>query len=79
MATIDRIKSFLNKQAQLMRKIHPHPDWKYGGFEELILDRGSEMSFVPLPEGIDRGLPKSCYYNCFQLLKDNLNLTYCEG
>ena len=79
MKTIDRLKSFLGKQAQLMRKIHPHPDWKYRGFEELILDCGVEMSFTPLLNNIDRGLPKSCYYNCFQLLKDNLNLTYCEG
>ena len=79
MKTIDRLKSFLGKQAQLMRKIHPHPDWKYGGFEELTLDCGIEMSFAPLPEDIDRGLPKSCYYNSFQLLKEDLDLTYCEG
>jgi len=79
MKTIDRLKSFLDKQAQLMRQIHPQPDWKYGGFEELILDRGIEMEHAPLLEDIDRGMPKSCYHNCFQLLKDNLDLTYCEG
>ena len=62
-----------------MRKIHPHPDWKYGGFEELILDCGVEMIVSPLPEGIEPGLPKNCYYNCFQLLREDTNLIYCEG
>ena len=79
METIDRLKSFLDKQAELMQKIHPHPNWKYSGFEELILDCGVEMSFTPLPSSIDRGLPKNCYHNCFEILKDNLDLTYCEG
>jgi hypothetical protein len=79
MKTIDRLKSFLNQQSQRMRKIRPNLDWKYGGFEELILDCGIEMNFTPLPENIERGLPKNCYYNCFELLKNNFALTYCEG
>ena len=62
-----------------MRKIHHNRDWKYGGFEELVLDCGVETSFAPLPKNIKRGLPKSCYYNCFQLLREDLNLTYSEG
>ncbi len=79
MKTIDRLKSFLEKQAQLMRKIHPQPDWKYGGFEELILDCGIEMEYSPLPEYIERGIPKNCYYNCLELLRKHRDLTYCEG
>ena len=79
MKTIDRLKSFLGKQAELMRKIHPHPDWKYGGFEELVLDCGVEMSFASLPENIETGLPKNCYYNCLQILDEHPELIYCEG
>ncbi len=79
MKTINRLKSFLEKQTQLMRKIHPNPDWKYGGFEELVLNCGIEMKYAPLPKNISRGLPKSCYYNCFELLRKNLDLIYCEG
>lgn len=79
MKTIDRLKSFLEQQTQLMRKIQSNPDWKYRGFEELILDCGIEMKYSPLPKNIDPGLPKSCYYNCFEILRKNLDLIYCEG
>ena len=79
MKTIEQLKSFLEQQAQFARKVRPNRGWKYGGFEELVLDCGVEMSFSPLPENIERGLPRNCYYNCFQLLKENLDLTYCEG
>lgn len=79
MKTIDGLKNFLEKQAELIKKIYPHPEWKYNGFEELILDCGKEMSFAPLPENIERGLPKGCYYNCLQILNEYPELIYCEG
>lgn len=79
MKTIDRLKSFLEKQVEFNAKIRPNLDWKYNGFEELILDCGIEMKYASLPKNISRGLPKNCYYNCFEILKDNLDLTYCEG
>ena len=28
METIDRLESFLGKQAELIKKIHPQPEWK---------------------------------------------------
>ena len=48
-------------------------------FEELILDRGVEMKYAPLPDNIERGIPKGCYYNCLQLLRKHPEFTYCEG
>lgn len=53
--------------------------WKYNSFEELILDCGREMSFAPLPQNVEPGLPKGCYYNCLQLLDKHPELIYCEG
>lgn len=79
MKTIARLKSFLEKQAELIKKVHHQPYWKYNSFEELILDCGVEMSYAPLPNNIDRGSPKNCYYNCFELLREHPDLTYCEG
>ena len=73
------LKLFLEDQATLMRKIHSKPDWKYGGFEELVLDCGLEMEAGPLPKGIKLGLPKSCYWNCQKLISKRKNLFYVEG
>lgn len=79
MKTINRLKSFLEKQAQFTKEVHPQQTWKYNSFEELVLDCGIEMSYAPLPENIDRGSPKNCYYNCLELLREHPDLTYCEG
>lgn len=79
MKTIDKLRSILDQQSQLIRKIRPNLDWKYGGFEELVLDCGFEMNLAPLPLNIKRGLPRNCYYNCFKLLNNNFALTYCKG
>lgn len=79
MKTIDRLKSFLQQQARLIKKIRPNQNWKYSCFEELILDRGIEMKYAFLPEDIDRGIPKNCYYNCLELLREHRDLFYCEG
>jgi hypothetical protein len=79
MKTIDRLKSFLDKQSQLIKKIYPHPEWKYNGFEELVLDCGKEMSFAPLPKNIEPGLPKNCYYNCLEIVEEDSHFIYCEG
>ena len=79
MKTTERLKSFLDKQARLIKKVHHQPYWKYNSFEELILDCGTEMKYAPLPNNVDRGLPKNCYYNCLQLLREHPDLTYCEG
>ena len=79
MKAIERLKNFLEQQTQLIKKIYPHPEWKYNGFEELVLDCGREMMFSPLPEGIEPGLPKGCYYNSLELLREHPKLVYCEG
>ena len=79
MKTIDILKTFLRKHAELIKKIYPHPEWKYNSYEELILKCGRQMNFAPLPEGIEPGLPKGCYYNCLQLLAEHPELIYCEG
>ena len=79
MKTIELLKVFLEKQAELIESIYPHPEWKYNSFEELILSCGREMTFAPLPENIEPGLPKGCYYNCLQILNEHPELTYCEG
>ena len=69
----------MEKQIQLIEEIYPHPEWKHNSFEELVLAYGREMIFSPLPEYINPGLPKNCYFNCLQLLEELPQLTYCEG
>ena len=79
MKTVDRLKSFLIKQAKLIKKIHPQPEWKFNSFEELVLYCGREMTFASLPENIELGLPKGCYYNSLKILDKHPELAYCEG
>lgn len=77
--SISTLRQLLEERANLMRKAHSHPDWKYGCFEELVLDCGKEMKAKSLPDRIERGKPKNCYYNCQQLLELQPDLIYCEG
>jgi len=76
---LSSLKSFLKAQAILMRKIHSNPDWKYGGFEELVLDCGALMKAQSLPQNIKHGSPKQCYWNCQEIAFKRRNLTYVEG
>ena len=71
--------SLVSPQVELMEKIRPNKKWKYKGFEDLVKRCGREMKYAPLPEDIERGLPKNCYYNCLELLREHPELTYCEG
>jgi hypothetical protein len=79
MPSISQLKYLLSEQAKLTRKIYPHPDWKYGGFEELILDCGSEFTTFSFAKNVEQNLPGACYWNCQQLIKEHPELIYCEG
>jgi hypothetical protein len=68
------LSELLQERANLRTK---RPDWKYSSFEELILDCGRAMTKIsPLSE---KGQPKSCYLNCYQLASKLPDITYCEG
>ncbi len=74
------LKQYLEKKVDLMRKINPKSKgWKYGGFEELVLDLGIKTFAIALPSDIELGQPKSCYFNCQEIIKNRLDLIYCEG
>jgi hypothetical protein len=73
------LRQLLKDQVNLTRKVKSYTDWKYNGFEELVLDCGTEMEATSLPKNMERGKPKNCYFNCQQLLKLHSGLTYCEG
>lgn len=79
MSNLSSFKKILEDKAIFMRQIRPHSDWKYGGFEELVLDCGIELKANPLPKGIKPGTPKLCYWNCQQLIFKNKELIYAEG
>ncbi len=73
------LKKYLYQNAGLMKNIHKNPDWKYQSYEELILDCGLAMKGKPRSSDIYLGRPKSCYYNCQQLVFTNEELIYIEG
>lgn len=77
--SLSSLKFFLEAQAALIRKFHSKPDWKYEGFEELVLNCGTLMKAKPLPRNIKHGSPKQCYWNCQELVYKRKNLTYVEG
>ena len=78
MITINNLKYLLHQQAELTKKIYPQKTWKYNGFEELILNCGKEFTKFSTLD-VERGIPKSCYWNCQQLLREYTELIYCEG
>ena len=73
------LQQYLQKYALFFKKNRPQPDWKYKSFEELVLDCGLEVEAIELPSNIKQGIPKSCYWNCQQIIKQQPDLIYCEG
>jgi hypothetical protein len=78
--TEDNLKRYLHQQKELMRsRVHNNPDWKYGGYEELVLDCGLAMEGTKLPDDIKQRLPKSCYHNCQKIAFEEEEYIYVEG
>lgn len=76
---LSSLKFFLEAQATLRRKMYLDLDWKYGGFEELVLDCGTLMKAKPLPATMKHGFLQQCYCNCQELAFERKSLTYVEG
>lgn len=76
---IEQFKEYLQNLAAVMKKVPGRTDWKYRGFEELVLECGRVMEPKPLPKNVKRGLPRLCYANCQRLVLKNRSLTYVEG
>lgn len=76
---IEQFKEYLQNLAAVMKKVPGRTDWKYRGFEELVLECGTIMEPKPLPKNIKQGLPRLCYANCQRLVLKNRSLTYVEG
>ena len=78
MKPIDRLKSLLEKQAQITKEIYPQSEWQHNSFEELVLNCGSEF-VVHSPNQIKLNQSFGCYQNCQQLVREYSELIYCEG
>lgn len=76
---LSKLRQLLQERATLARNIRPNLDWKYAGFEELVLDCGTAMEVKPLPKDIKKAAPKRCYFNSQQLAFKKKHLTYVEG
>ena len=76
---IEQFKAYLQDLAAVMKTVGARTDWKYRGFEQLVLDCGTIMEPKPLPKTIKMGQPRLCYANCQQLALKNRSLTYVEG
>lgn len=73
------LQEYLKQRANLMTKNQANPKWHSSGFDEFVLKYGKPMS--PSPTQTLRGLPKSCYYNCQELIaqEKEKGLIYVEG
>jgi len=76
---IEEFKRYLQDLATVMKKVPGRTDWKYRGFEELVLECGRVMEPKPLPKNVKQGQPRVCYANCQRLVLKNRSLTYVEG
>lgn len=78
MEMIEKLRQSLSDRVRLIQNIGSS-SWKYRCFEELVLDLGYSMSVKPLPAYIQRGRPKSCFFNCQKLALEREDLIYVEG
>ena len=76
---IEQFKGYLQDLAAVIQTVGARTDWKYRGFEQLVLECGTMMELKPLPKTIKMGQPRLCYANCQQLALKNRSLTYVEG
>jgi hypothetical protein len=51
----------------------------YWGMDDLILAKAVEYQGEPLPEGMEWGVPKSCFQNSYQMLWKSKRYIYVEG
>lgn len=58
---MQQFKGYLQDLAAVMKNIPGRTDWKYRGFEELVLEYGTTMQPKPLPKTIKLGQPRLCY------------------
>ena len=72
------ISDYLKQQVESTPEFYRKPNCKYWRFEQLVLDCGRKMD-PDENNSIERGLPKSCYWNCQQLVIKQPELIYCEG
>lgn len=76
---IEQFKGYLQDLAAVMKTVGARTDWKYRGFEQLVLECGTIMEPKPLPKNVKPGQPRLCYANCQRLALKNRSLTYVEG
>lgn len=76
---IEQFKGYLQNLAAVIQTVGARTDWKYRGFEQLVLECGTMIELKPLPKTIKMGQPRLCYANCQQLALKNRSLTYVEG
>lgn len=76
---MQQFKGYLQDLAAVMKTVGARTDWKYRGFEQLVLECGTVMQPKPLPKTIKQGQPRLCYANCQRLVLRNRSLTYVEG
>ena len=76
---IEQFKGYLQDLAAVIQTVGARTDWKYRGFEQLVLECGTMMELKPLPKTIKMGQPSFCYANCQRLVLKNRSLTYVEG
>lgn len=76
---IEQFKRYLQDSAAVMQTVGARTDWKYRGFEQLVLECGTMMQPKLLPKTIKMGQLRVCYANCQRLVLKNRSLTYVEG
>lgn len=51
---IEQFKGYLQDLAAVMKTVGARTDWKYRGFEQLVLECGTVMQPKPLPKKVKK-------------------------
>lgn len=78
--SICNIQELLEARAQIQGK-HKQPDWQYGSFEELLLDKALSIPVHPQANEFrfEDCQPKLCYSNAQAIAVECPEFTYVEG
>lgn len=74
---LDRLLGKLKEQADLIDKLNTRSDFRYKSTQKLVLDYG--QPFLKKVKSPFKGELKSCFENCYNVLWEYPQLSYCEG
>ena len=77
--TRNELSNVLEHLAMMAPTFQPQKGWRFGNYEQLVLEYGQHFTPKPLPPDVELGEKKQCFANALWLSYGRRDLIYCEG